>query len=138
MASKRYQVTLAPFVGLNGKLGQSKDKCEVLPDSNSSGMKFYYGAYKIQRNLAVFGLREKSRNLYTNPYSTNETNVKTYFGKVSVLVKNIFLNPTSLEKARLDFKNHGDGKTSFRGFVFGKVWRTSQPGGSDPYSPYGS
>lgn len=124
MASKRYQITLTPFIGLNGKLGQSKDKCEVLQNSNNSGVKFYFGSYKIQRNVEVFGLREKSRNLSKNPYSSTENNLHLYFKQVMVIVGYTLTNKHARSNAIMAYQVYCDGSISLKHFVYKHIWES--------------
>lgn len=71
MSSKRYLMTMAPVEAINGKMAQAKVKCKVQDKATSTGVQFYYGYEKFS-NVSRFALRNKSRDLSKDPYSSKE------------------------------------------------------------------
>lgn len=139
MATKRYQITLAPFIGLNGKMSQSSQVCRNMPDSDRNGVKFYFGSYKVVKNKAYFALRERSRNLNDIPYTNSESLIKQYFVLVQNLVKTNLENPDKYQDARKAYADRSSAlerQMTFRGFVFSKVWKTSNPQAASPSWPF--
>lgn len=64
-------MTMAPVEAINGKLAQAKVKCKVQEKATSTGVQFYYGFQKYS-NVSRFALRNKSRSLAADPYSSKE------------------------------------------------------------------
>lgn len=71
MSSKRYLMTMAPVEAINGKMAQAKVKCQNRVGGNTSGVQYYYGFQKFT-NVNRFALRNKSRDLKTDPYNSKE------------------------------------------------------------------
>jgi len=120
---KRYQVVMAPFTGLNGKMAASKVKCKALDNSSDSGVKFYYGYSKnVSGGKQNFALRAKSRNLATHAYSTDELQRQDLFKRAWAAVKQIISDPDSMDQALKRFKADTHGYTTLRTFLFAEKY----------------
>lgn len=81
MSSRRYYIAIAPVQHLNGKLAPCRVRCpNTLDPETEKGNAFFYG-YKRRSNpeISRFGVRDKCRDLNTNPYTAAEDENRTLF-----------------------------------------------------------
>lgn len=81
MPSRRYYIAFLPVQHMNGKLAPCRVKCpNTLDPETEHGEAFFYG-YKRRSNpnISRFGVRDKCRDLNSNPYTAAEDENRTLF-----------------------------------------------------------
>lgn len=81
MPARRYYIAIAPVEHINGKMAPVSYKCANSADPDSEPrVSFWYGyKHKASPNVSRYGIREKRRNLTTNPYTGEEDENRTLF-----------------------------------------------------------
>lgn len=103
MSSKRYMVTTQPVEHMNGKLSSASEIVHNEEDTNESSSNGFYYGYRKANNISRFAVREKARNLTTNPYTTAETATKNTFTTSVAAVATGMANADILALIKADF-----------------------------------
>lgn len=120
---RRFIQTLAPVEAMNGKLDNTSKIVKNIEGGAATGVQFYYGFKRGNMAKAGFGLREKSRNLTTNPYSTEETAQKNLFKTCSTeLNTQVWVDPSMKSKVIAEWVEQG----IEQGFKTARSWAMSR------------
>lgn len=81
MPSRRYYIAIAPISHINGKMAPNRVKCPNTDDPEHTHVSGFWYGYKRRSNPEVsrFGIRDKCRDLNTNPYTAAEDENRTLF-----------------------------------------------------------
>lgn len=115
--AKRYQRSISPLTGLNGKLAQSTVKC-VHGDVAYTGIQFAYGYSKFGSPKTLFAIRAKSR---TSAYSAAEIANKTIFSTAIVTADQILADPDARAAALAEYKANTHGYKTLRTYLIAKA-----------------
>lgn len=131
MPSKRYVIYHAPVAHMNGKLTRDAVKVHNNPTGDTSPNSFYYG-YRRQATptRSRYGLRERARNLLTNPYTADELQgVQTFTASIAS-ADIVLATPAKRAAAELAYKDDKHGYTTLRGFIIAQCYKN---GGQSPW-----
>ena len=115
--SKRFQRSISPLTGLNGKLAQSTVKC-VHGDVAYTGIQFAYGYSKFGSPKTLFAIRAKSR---TSAYSAAETANKNYFTSAVATADATLADVDARAAALAEYKANTHGYKTLRTYLIAKA-----------------
>lgn len=81
MSSRRYYISLLPVSHINGKLAPCRVKCPNTYDPEGEKPSGFMYGYKKKNapEVSRYGIRDKCRDLNTNPYTAAEDENRTLF-----------------------------------------------------------
>lgn len=123
MSSKRYLMTMAPVEAINGKMAQAKVKCQNNQGGNTAGVQYYYG-YQKYTSVSRFALRNKSRDLKTDPYNAKEQAHQNKFKAAIKSAADTLADVDMRAAAQARFKKQTKYPT-LRGFLVAEYMRTN-------------
>lgn len=75
-----------PVEHINGKMAPQWLKCSNQADSDTNGVRFYYGYRNDKKpDISRYGVRERCRNLSVKPYTSAEEEQKTAFSAAATM-----------------------------------------------------